>query len=256
MHPDQTLPDTRSIAAGWTLHEYPLVDSTNDTARDLPAWQAVRADVQRTGRGRHDRSWVSDKGGLWLSAVVPVGTSEQGWQALPLAAGCAVCEALASLGLPDLRLRWPNDVMVRDRKVAGLLVDQFHPDRAVVGIGVNVTNHPEASDATLRSSATTLSEWLTTTPALQEVATRILERLRRVAGIMHQDGFAAVVPAVNDWWRPGVSMEIETENGCRRGVFNGIDAKGRLRLLHPDGAIFEWAAHQVFRARELNLSNS
>jgi hypothetical protein len=56
---------------GWTVHEVASVDSTNLFAAKLPVWHAVRAEVQTAGRGRFQRVWISDQGGLWLSAVVP-----------------------------------------------------------------------------------------------------------------------------------------------------------------------------------------
>src|SRR5690349_19647555 len=118
----------------WRLRELAAVDSTNLFAANLPAWHAVRADTQTAGRGRFQRQWVSDAGGLWLSAVVPVETNSPAWRMLPLATGVAVCDALRANGANQLRLRWPNDVLVGNRKLAGLLIDQFRPAAAVVGV--------------------------------------------------------------------------------------------------------------------------
>ena len=186
---------------GWTVHEVASVDSTNLFAAKLPVWHAVRAEVQTAGRGRFQRVWISDQGGLWLSAVVPSpprsvdlpgpGPGKAGSFArpharpaqpwLPLVAGLALCDALAELGLTGFRMRWPNDVLVRDRKLAGLLLDQFTPDRVVVGVGVNVLNQPEASDAVLQNHATRLADWLPETPGLTEVAAVVLRHLRCLA---------------------------------------------------------------------------
>src|SRR5262249_27422576 len=116
---------TASACGEWMLYEYPVVTSTNLVAAGLPAWSAIRADTQTGGRGRFQRSWVSDHGGLWLSAVVPIMHDETVPRALPLAAGLAVCNTLSALGISRFRLRWPNDVLINNRKLAGLLVDQF-----------------------------------------------------------------------------------------------------------------------------------
>src|SRR5690606_31535864 len=62
--------------AGWCLHHYEEVTSTNDVAARFPAWHAVWSDRQNTGRGRHGRKWISQAGGLWLSAVVPAGSAD------------------------------------------------------------------------------------------------------------------------------------------------------------------------------------
>src|SRR5690606_14502638 len=79
---------------GWTLHTTHEIGSTNSAAAKLPAWHAVRDDLQTDGRGRTGRRWVSDEGGLWLSAVVPCPGQRSRWAILPLAAGWAIIGAL------------------------------------------------------------------------------------------------------------------------------------------------------------------
>jgi BirA family biotin operon repressor/biotin-[acetyl-CoA-carboxylase] ligase len=233
------------------IHEYGRLASTNDVAASLPVWSAVRADTQTAGRGRHTRAWVSDAGGLWLSAVVPTGPAEQGWAALPLAAGVAVCESLAGLGPGPLRLRWPNDVMLGGRKLAGLLVDQFRPGSAVVGIGLNVSNRPAAADPGLEATVVRLADLVEPVPGLQALAAGLLDALRGVVEVMQGEGFSGLVPRVNAWWQTGMQVEIETAEGRTNGVFLGVDATGRLRVGNPGGSIQELAAHQVIRMREV-----
>lgn len=238
-------------AGGWCVHEYGEVSSTNDLAAGLPAWHAVRAEAQTAGRGRHQRAWVSGRGGVWLSAVVPTGEASKGWAALPLAAGLAVCEAVSGYGPGPLRLRWPNDVMAGRRKLAGLLVDVFRPGLAVVGMGLNVTHRPGGVDPELAGTAVCLEELVEPVPPVVEVADRLLASLREVVGVMADGGFSALVPRVNAWWRTGMEVEIETGEGRTNGVFLGVDATGRLRVGNPGGRIQELAAHQVIRMREL-----
>lgn len=240
-----------TVVEGWALHERRVLGSTNDAASALPAWSAVRADTQDAGRGRHDRVWVSNEGGLWLSAVVPVGPPEQGWAALPLAAGTAVCEVLAALGVGALRLRWPNDVMVGRRKLAGLLIDQFRPGLAVIGLGLNVSNRPDAADAALAGQAVRLTELVPGVPSLGEVTRLLLVGFREVVGVMEADGFAGLLPRVNAWWQAGMRVEIEMAEGRTEGVFLGVDSTGRLRVGTSAGDVRHLAAHQVIRMREL-----
>lgn len=234
------------------LHEWDEVSSTNDTAAALPAWQAVRANRQTSGRGRYRRAWASDGGGLWLSAVVPAGSPRQGWGALPLAAGLAVCEALQELGARPLRLRWPNDVLSGDRKLAGLLIDQFAPDRAVVGLGINVVNQPEAAQPDLAGAVARLADLIDPVPAMNDLAGRFLRRLRQVVGTMQEGGFAALLPRLDPWWPTGIRVEAEVEPEPTRveGFFQGVDETGRLRIRTVDGETMELAAHQVLRMRE------
>lgn len=241
---------TPDPSAGWQVQVVESVGSTNDAASALPAWSAVRAVRQTGGRGRHQRSWVSDPGGLWLSAVVPTGPPEQGWAALPLAAGLAVCETLQSAGVTMLRLRWPNDVMSGTRKLAGLLVDVFRPGLAVVGIGINVLNHPEAMENGLSGQVIRLEELVTPVPGLEALASALLARLRGVVDEMHGRGFTALVPRLNRWWNPALAIEIEIDSGIVGGFFGGVDEAGRIQVRLATGGTQVFSAHQVTRLRE------
>lgn len=226
------------------------MNSTNDAAGSLPAWSAVRADRQTAGRGRHGRAWVSDAGGVWLSAVVPTGSWEEGWAALPLAAGWAVCQALEALGVPRLRLRWPNDVLIGPRKLAGLLAEQTRPGLAVVGVGINGTNRPEEGEAALAGQVTRLADWLEFVPPPREVAAGVLERLREAVLRMHAGGFSAMLPRVNALWGPARRVRVEVDSGEVEGCFDGVDVRGGLCLRLPDGSRRVLEAHQVRRLRE------
>lgn len=239
------------VALGtWQLWELESVGSTNDAAADLPAWQAVRADRQSAGRGRYRRSWVSDAGGLWLSAVVPTGPAEQGWAALPLAAGWSVCAALEGFGVPSPRLRWPNDVLVGPRKIAGLLADVFHPGRAVVGVGVNVANAPEREDPSLDGFVARVAEWADPAPEPRAVAAAILERLEDAVRTMQQGGFAALLQRVNDRWHAPRPVRLLLDAGELDGWFEGVDAAGRLLLRQADGGLSLHEPHRVTMLRE------
>ncbi|MEI7731990.1 MAG: biotin--[acetyl-CoA-carboxylase] ligase [Verrucomicrobiota bacterium] len=143
---------------GWTLHEYADVSSTSDLAATLPPWHAVRADHQQRGRGRWRRPWVSDVGGLWITAVLPTGPDLKPWRVFPLAVGLAVVDFVRSVGVANVRLRWPNDLMVGNRKLAGLLLEEPRPGLVLAGIGINITNQPETADAALHGITTRLTD--------------------------------------------------------------------------------------------------
>lgn len=246
--PDGTI--GTGVRFGWEIHHLTSVGSTNDAAAAMPAWSAVRADRQTVGRGRHQRSWVSDDGGLWISAVVPTGPPEKGWAALPLAAGLVVCETLQSVGAAPLRLRWPNDVMTGKRKLAGLLVDVFRPGLAVVGVGINVSNRPDATEPGLSGAVARLEDLVASVPSLDELTDGFLGRLRDGVDVMHQSGFSALVPRLNRWWNPELPIELQLDAGEVRGFFGGVDETGRLRVRRVDGRTETFSAHEVTRLRE------
>lgn len=241
----------RSQVAGWQLLEFEVVDSTNFVAGKLGAWHAVRADTQTAGRGRFQRTWVSDAGGLWLSAVVPTGTDRDRWQALPLVAGLAVIESLQAFGLASARLRWPNDIMVSERKLAGLLVDTFQPQLAVIGLGVNVTNHPDAHDPTLKTTSTRLADLVAQAPSMATLTAAILASLKSAMAVMAQSGFGALQPRINELWGGPRRVTIDLDGVQRAGLFNGIDDGGRLLLQDDTNGPIAFEPHQVRLLREI-----
>lgn len=222
--------------AEWSLLELAETASTNLVAAKLSAWHAVRADTQTAGRGRFQRQWVSDAGGLWLSAVMPVETNSPAWRMLPLAAGVAVCDALRANGVKQLRLRWPNDILVGDRKLAGLLIDQFQPGLAVVGIGINVRNQPEARDGSLNGHVVRLAELIPTVPPLRDLAVRVLASLKSVWREVQDSGPEQILPRINALWDLPRRVQLDLDGKLASGDFAGVDANGRLQLRTADGA--------------------
>ncbi len=244
----------RSRAARWTVQTYDTLVSTNPHARTLPAWHAVRAATQTGGYGRTGRHWVSDRGGLWLSAVLPTPGPASFWSILPLAAGWAVIEVLSGLGIQNLHLRWPNDIMLGRRKLAGLLLERFSPDTAVVGLGINVTNQPAREDASLLGSTVNLAELLPTAPELDALAAAILSALADMQDKLLTEGFAPIAETLNTRHLRARRVEI-TLNGHPRPLcarFHGIDDTGRLRVATEDGVSRLFAAHDIALLRELD----
>src|SRR5262249_38957175 len=128
--------------------------STNDRARDLalagaPHGTVVTAATQTAGRGRQGRTWTAPAGAALLMSVVV----REPPALLSLAAAVGVAEAVGE----EAGIKWPNDVLLADRKVAGILIEGRPQDRwAVVGIGVNVAVDPRQLPPELRASAGTL----------------------------------------------------------------------------------------------------
>jgi BirA family biotin operon repressor/biotin-[acetyl-CoA-carboxylase] ligase len=237
---------------GWILHEIAVVNSTNLVAATLPAWEAVRADRQSAGRGRFQRSWVSDEGGLWLSAVVPTGLNPADWRALPLAVGLAVCDGLQSLGLKQFRLRWPNDVLVNERKLAGLLIDQFAPALAVAGIGINVFNQPEARNPLLRNQTARLADLVDPVPEVRDLARVILRHLRSVISQMQAREFPSLLPRINQLWGRPRRVELDLDGELQTGTFAGVGNAGELLLVDHYGHHSAYHAHQVRHLKEID----
>jgi BirA family transcriptional regulator, biotin operon repressor / biotin---[acetyl-CoA-carboxylase] ligase len=232
--PGHTAPADDPLAfTGWLLEVLPEIDTTNRIAASLPAWHAVRADTQSAGRGRTGRVWTSDLGGLWLSAVVPCPGPREQWALLPLAVGWALCDTFRELGVDGLRLRWPNDLLVGSRKLAGLLVERHSAHTAVVGLGLNVFNNPEHAAPELRDSTVRLADLVDLGYRdLDDVASFALQAIAYGHQTLLSGEFPKIAADLNrSWSEPRrVSLTLAGRAETVVGDFMGIDSVGRLRL--------------------------
>jgi BirA family biotin operon repressor/biotin-[acetyl-CoA-carboxylase] ligase len=211
--------------------------STNDRARALaqggaPHGTLVTADEQHAGRGRQGRTWSAPpRRALLLSLVVRDPPA-----LLPMAAALAVAEIAG----PEAQIKWPNDVLVSDRKVAGILAEARPREGwAVLGIGVNVALRVDELPAELHATAGTLG----LTPAdVEPTLERLLAALERVLGLDD----AALLEAYRgrDALR---GQEIAWAGG--RGTAAGVDAAGRLVVELADGGRTALSAGEVHLAR-------
>jgi BirA family biotin operon repressor/biotin-[acetyl-CoA-carboxylase] ligase len=241
---------------GWTVQRLDEVDSTQRAAADLPPWTAVVAAVQTGGRGQRDRSFTSDKGGLYVTAVVPFDGDGAGWRGFALAIGRAVVNELAQLGVEDLRLRWPNDVMIGPRKVGGILVEQGGPRTLLVGIGLNITNRPWLENHTLRYAAGRLLDHCTralTGPA--QIVEPVLEAIHRAHDEFDRKRLAGMAAEINQCWGPRRHVWLEAAPEIdlpeTEGAFAGIDENGQVLIARPDGSHAVIPEHHIERLVEV-----
>lgn len=219
-------------ALGRPRVHYRLTDSTNARARELAARGAphgtmVTAGEQSAGRARQGRSWTAAPGRALLCSIVirdPI-------RLLPLAAGAAVADVVG----PDAQIKWPNDVLVAGRKVAGILVEGRPQDQwAVVGIGLNVALRADDLPVELRQTAGTLG---LAPEAIEPVLEALLERLERLMSADAQSllGVVRQRDAL-------LGQAVRWVSG--RGVGAGIDDTGRL-LVATDGRTVALDAGEV-----------
>jgi len=201
------------------------VDSTNERGRELaqrgaPHGTLITAGEQTAGRGRQGRIWSAPPGSAILCSLV----IRDHPRMLPLCAGVAV----ADLAGPDARVKWPNDVLVNGRKVAGILVEGRPQERwAVLGIGVNVAVRPDELAPELRESAGTLGlRRQDVEPALE----RLLERLERWIAAAPDEMLEAV--RARDAL---VGRRVKWAGG--EGEAAGIDGDGRLMVQTDSGRV-------------------
>ena len=218
------------LAGRWGVPQCGLfreLGSTFDAIHDLaaqaaPAGTVVIAERQTAGRGRDGRTWHSPVGGVWLGMLLRPARAELG--VMSVRVGLVVADAVdALLGRVETRLKWPNDVVLGERKLAGILCEgRWHgeaPQWLAVGVGVNVCN---AIPAAVARGAVALEEWL---PAVRRLD--LLDRL-----VPALAGLASGAPALS---------ERECAAFAARDWLLGRQlrspAAGRARGLRPDGAL-------------------
>jgi BirA family biotin operon repressor/biotin-[acetyl-CoA-carboxylase] ligase len=213
------------VSLGLPRLHFRRIDSTNERARELasrgaPHGTLVTAREQSAGRGRQGRTWTAPAGRALLCSLVVRDPP----RLLPLAAGVAVAELIGD----EAQLKWPNDVLLAGRKVAGILVEGRPQERwAVLGIGVNVALRDEDFPLELRERAGTLG---LEPDAIEPTLWRLLELLERwivadptsvLAAVRSRDAL--------------LDMRVRWAGGEGRGA--GIDGDGRLVVLTDAGRV-------------------
>lgn len=243
-----------SRAAASVLEFLPEAGSTNDElvrrasgadADEWPDLAVVATDNQTSGRGRLGRSWVSPAGkSLAVSVLLrPNGDGARlaigsfGW--FPLLAGVAMTRAVAGVVSSGVGLKWPNDVLIGDRKVCGIL-SELLPDASgvVVGAGLNLTL--EADELPVETATSLALAGATVTDADSLLSAYLDEFTARYRAFLTSGGdpvasglLAAVTEACETIGR---SVRVELPSGKRLlGTATGIDAEGRLLVESNDG---------------------
>lgn len=218
------------------------VEETSSTNADLLQY-ARRADDmarprlrvaghQSAGRGRQGRAWLDDRSSLLVSLAWPFPPAT-GIAGLSLAAGVWLAQALHELGAHDVRLKWPNDVLLHGGKLAGILVelaDSAHARWAVIGIGLNLRRPDGTPGASgLDDCGVDASRW--------DVLARLAPTMLAALPVYAQAGF---VPWQDAWnarhaWAGAAVRVVDANTTRERGVALGADADGCLVLDTPDG---------------------
>ena len=213
----------------------PSVDSTQIYAARLaangaPDGTAVVAETQTRGRGRRGRVWHDAPGScLLLSVILRSSLPAAQLPLLSLASAVAVAEALIAVAGVDARLKWPNDVQVRGRKIAGILLER-RADAIVLGIGVNVMQPELVPELDAVTTSIARENGRTDREGLLSV---VLDRVRQWRGRLEREGFA---PVRARWTAlattPGRHVSAEGVTGVARG----LDSDGALIIETDAGA--------------------
>ncbi len=233
------------------------VDSTNAEAKRLaeagqrgPLW--VRANYQTAGRGRRGREWVSVSGNLYCSGLYPHNGSANDAAKMSFIAALAVAETLQTY-IPEAKvnLKWPNDVLVEGKKISGILLEGG-PDWFVVGIGVNLTSHPQDTELSATHMLDHIEPSLLSGPepimsGPDAVLAILASRFNFWRDMFLDNGFAPIREA----WLNGAHnipgpVTVRLSNETFSGDALGLDENGALRVRLESGTIRDVHAGDVF----------
>lgn len=229
----------------FSVRTFPVLDSTNAEALrqatgGAPAGTVIVAESQTAGRGRRGRAWVSEPGNLHCSVLLDPGRGPGKAALLSFAAALAVAEAIQGLLGKAVTCKWPNDVLLDGKKVAGLLLE-FDRERLVIGVGVNIAHHPAETEfpaADLDGAATS-----------PQVLEAFLGHLEIWYETWQKEGFGPLREA----WRArahglGRPIRVRLADRVLEGVFRDLAEDGALILEMPDGRVERVLAGDVFPA--------
>ncbi|HCI6528810.1 TPA: bifunctional biotin--[acetyl-CoA-carboxylase] ligase/biotin operon repressor BirA [Klebsiella quasipneumoniae subsp. quasipneumoniae] len=230
----------------------PVIDSTNqyllDRLDELASGDACVAEYQQAGRGRRGRKWFSPFGAnLYLSMYWRLEQGPAAAIGLSLVIGIVIAEVLQQLGAEQVRVKWPNDIYLQDRKLSGILVELTGKTgdaaQIVSGAGINLVMRRVESDVVNQG-------WI----SLQEagvvidrnlLAARLIKELRLGLELFEQEGLAPYLPRwekLDNFIHRPVKLIIGDKEIY--GISRGIDAQGAL-LLEQDGVIKAWVGGEI-----------
>lgn len=195
----------------------------------------IVAREQTRGRGRHERVWISPRdAGLYFSVVLRPRLDVSGWPLITLMAALAISKALEETGALQTDIKWPNDIVINDRKLGGILAETAETDQGlacVLGIGINLTE--QALPPELRDRATSLTEENGKAPDPDQLLLVLLEHLSQgYAQLAEKDGPAATI---RDWtaassFAIGKLVSVDTGAEVFAGTTCGLESDGALRV--------------------------
>ena len=221
----------------FTIHQFAELGSTSAEAfkmaeaRQIFDREVILADCQSAGRGRMDRIWSSPKGNLYFSLVlqpkVPVAEIAQ----ISFVAIVALRQAVEELAQVNIQNKWPNDLLIEEKKVAGLLleskINQQNCEFVILGIGVNIASSPSSAIF----PASNLQEFkIETTPEI--LLQKFLDKFEIIYQNWQNFGFANVR---NAWlsrdYKLKEKISVKEGEGKMEGIFEDMDKDGSLILL-------------------------
>lgn len=239
-----------NLTTGSEILFFPVTGSTNTAAAELARrgqreGTVVIADSQTNGRGRRGRRWISPAGkNLYLSIILRPVMPPGDASTLTLMSAVACVSAMQRLSSLPLSIKWPNDLMIADKKLGGILTEikanSAGIDYAVVGIGININLDAADMHDDIRETATSIMLQTGRPQSRTEYALEILKSFDYWYTVLSEAGKS---PIIGSWLRLsstiGRAVSVTTGQGKFTGLAEGIDTEGALILRVGDNSIMK-----------------
>lgn len=238
--------NTKTI--GKELYLFKEVMSTNTVAKflsenDVSNGTVIISEKQSGAKGRLGKSWESPLGGIWLSLVVKPNVDHSKIPMITLATGVAVVKTLERIGIENAEIKWPNDVMINDKKVCGILTEaitKFNSiESVIIGVGIDANFDVNVLSKELQEGTTTLDIELGHRVNENEIIRFFLEEFERIGILFEEGGFERILKE----WRKysysiGKIVEVrEPFSKSYDGYVLGISREGALVVEKIDGTL-------------------
>lgn len=221
----------------WNWLDCEETGSTNDEAKKLslnPEYKKyiVTAVRQNGGRGRRGRSWVGLDGNLFMSLAMEAELRD--WGAINFITGLSLLETVKGYSVQtEVKLKWPNDVLVNECKVSGILLEKGEGNYLIIGVGVNIKDSPNELNAAYKTISLK-------TAGIETDRTEFLKRyvscFDKNIKLWREQGFT---PVRKEWLKYaknlGGTISVHTDKEDKEGIFSGVDDNAALLLQTPTG---------------------
>jgi BirA family biotin operon repressor/biotin-[acetyl-CoA-carboxylase] ligase len=243
IEPDELRELLKTTLIGTDIRYYAELESTNSTAREIASRASegtvIIAETQKKGRGRMGTEWQSMPGGIWLSLILKPSMPLEYISKITLVAGIAVANALRTIGV-DAHIKWPNDVLVRGKKICGILTEVNAEvekvDYVILGIGINANVRLSDLKEEIRKNSTSIANELG----------KVIDRTAFVAMFLYELEQQYIrfetrqfTDIVDEWINLsdtiGKDVKVTTPSRIIEGKAVGVTEKGALVVLDRNG---------------------
>jgi len=251
----------QSAVLGYKIYHYDNVSSTNDVAKEIAKKDdkekiVVLAETQTSGKGRLGRSWISPKGGLWFSIVMRPQISPKEALKLTFTTSSAVAKTIQQMFGLKTEVKWPNDVLVKGRKICGILTEastrESMVEFVVIGVGINANMDLTSFPSNLRGSVTSLKHELRHEVRRKALTNNLLQNFEHRYKRLQQGRWSTLLQE----WKGmatflGEQVEVTSFDEVIVGEAWDVDDDGGLILRLENGVLKKVVAGDVTVRRHL-----